>query len=187
MVKIVCFGDSITARKEGFSNPMLTAKLENQLDNVTIINAGVSGNNTNDALSRIESDVMKHHPDLVTVLFGANDAAFHKLIDLEIYKSNLYKIVALLNPKSTILISPAPVDEKVQFARTNEVLSHYASTVKQVAEDTGSQSIDFFAEMIALKDYPKKLKGIKNDGLHFGEEGYDFLVRLIVCKINEII
>jgi len=36
----------------------------------------VPGNNTFDALERIEKDVLRHNPDFVTVLFGANDAAF---------------------------------------------------------------------------------------------------------------
>lgn len=158
MLKLVCFGVSITARKEGLAKPMLTTKLDSQLENVEIINAGVPGNNTCDAISRIEQDVIIHSPDLVTVLFGANDAAFHKMIDLETYKTNLFKITHLLKPERTILISPAPVDEKVHFARTNEVLSKYASVVKQVADNTGSHFIDFFSELISLDDYPENLK-----------------------------
>ena len=40
--------------------------------------------------------------------------------------------------------------------------------------------------MLSLEDYQKKLIGIHNDGLHFGEEGYDILVDLIVKKIQGI-
>jgi len=50
----------------------------------------------------------------------------------------------MIKPERTILISPAPVDEKIQFARTNEVLFDYAAAVKQVAVDTGSHFIGFF-------------------------------------------
>ncbi|QDP41578.1 SGNH/GDSL hydrolase family protein [Radiobacillus deserti] len=185
MLKLVCFGDSITARKEGLDTPMLTTKLAEQLDNFEVINAGVSGNNTVDAISRIENDVMKHKPDLVTVWFGANDAAFHKMVDLNTYKSNMYKITQMIKPERTILISPAPVDENVQFARSNDVLFDYASAVKQVAVDTGSHFVDCFSEMIACDDYPHILKGTRNDGLHFGDKGYDFLVHLLVEKIRE--
>lgn len=186
MLKVVCFGDSLTARKEGFEKPMLTSKLASILENVEIMNAGVSGDNTCDALSRIEKDVIKHNPDLVTVLFGANDAAFHKQVDLKTFKENLYKIVHILKPERTILISPAPVDESVQFARTNEVLFAYAAVVREVADSTNSHFIDFFSELISLENYPQKLKGLENDGLHFGEEGYDFLVGLIAKKIEGI-
>lgn len=186
MLKVVCFGDSITARKEGFDKPMLTSKLASTLENNDVINAGVSGDNTSDAVFRIEKDVMELNPDLVTVLFGANDAAFHKQINLEMFKENLYKIVQTLKPEKTILISPAPVDEKVQFARTNEVLFAYADVVREVAASTNSHFIDFFTELISLENYPQKLKGLENDGLHFGEEGYDILVGLITKKVEEV-
>lgn len=186
MLKLVCFGDSITARKEGLDAPVLTTKLSEQVEGFEVINAGVSGNNTINAIARIENDVIKHNPDLVTVLFGTNDAAFHKMIDLETYKANIYIITQMIKPERTILITPAPVDEKVQFARTNEVLFDYASAVKQVAVDTGGHVIDLFSKMIVLDDYPQILKGIRNDGLHFGDKGYDFLVRLLVEKIKEV-
>jgi len=186
MKKLVCFGDSLTARKEGFEKPMLTTKLAEQLNQYEVINAGVSGDNTMDGLDRIKRDVLPHKPDGVTVLFGANDAAFHKTVPIDLYKKNLYKIVECISPEKTILISPAPVDEKIQRARTNEVLNQYASAAAEVAKDTGCHFIDFFHQMISLEDYPVKLRGIKNDGLHFGIEGYDFLVQLITKKINSI-
>ncbi|GAA0499719.1 SGNH/GDSL hydrolase family protein [Salinibacillus aidingensis] len=186
MEKLVCFGDSITARKEGYDTPMLTTKLAVQLEGFEVINAGASGNNTYDALSRIENDVIKYNPNLVTVMFGANDAAFHKMVDLETYKTNIYKITQMIKPKRTILITPAPVDEKVQFARTNEVLFDYALSVNHVAVETGCHFIDFFSKMIALDNYPQMLKGIRNDGLHFGAKGYDFLVGLLLEKIREV-
>ncbi|SPU10891.1 esterase [Niallia circulans] len=56
--------------------------LADTIDHYEIINAGINGNNTVDALNRIEADVIQKQPDLVTILFGANDAAFHKMIDL---------------------------------------------------------------------------------------------------------
>ncbi|MGP4070010.1 SGNH/GDSL hydrolase family protein [Halobacillus sp. B29] len=186
MKTFVCFGDSLTARKEGFEEPMLTTKLAKQLNQYEFINAGVSGDNTVDGLERMERDVMSHKPDGVTVFFGANDAAFHKNIPLDLYQKNLHEMVARISPEKTILISPAPVDEKVQKARTNEDLEQYASAARVVAEDTGCHFIDFFHQMISLEDYPIKLRGIKNDGLHFGEEGYDFLVQLITKKIKSI-
>ncbi|MGP4074707.1 SGNH/GDSL hydrolase family protein [Halobacillus sp. K22] len=186
MKKLVCFGDSLTARNEGFDQPMLTTKLAKQFNQYEVINAGVSGDNTVDGLSRMERDVMVHEPDGVTVFFGANDAAFHKTVPIELYKKNLFKIVERISPERTILISPAPVDEKVQMARTNAVLYQYAFAAKQVAEDTGCHFIDFYHQMISLEDYPDKLRGIKDDGLHFGEEGYDFLVQLLTEKIKSI-
>ncbi|WP_400241523.1 SGNH/GDSL hydrolase family protein [Niallia sp. JL1B1071] len=186
MSLLICFGDSITAGVENRNEAVLTAKLADKIDYYEIINAGVNGNTTINALKRIQEDVINKQPDLVTVLFGANDAAFHKMIELPIYQNNIRRIVQLIGPDKTILISPAPIDETVQFARTNEILASYANAVKDVATETGAYFIDFYSEMLSLKDYQNKLKGIHNDGLHFGEEGYDILVDLIVKKLREI-
>jgi len=76
-MKLICFGDSLTSRTEGHEQPLLTKKLQRKLGgNWGVLNAGVAGNNTFDALERLESGVLAHDPDFVTILFGANDAGF---------------------------------------------------------------------------------------------------------------
>ncbi|WP_261129040.1 GDSL-type esterase/lipase family protein [Bacillus sp. Marseille-Q3570] len=186
MLKLVCFGDSISARNEGYVNPILTTKLSSKLKDFEIINSGVAGDNTFDALKRIEKDVVNHNPDIVTILFGANDAAFHKMIDLKSYENNLIKIIHSTSPKKTILISPSPVDEEKQFARNNRILSKYALIVRKVDETNGSYFIDFFTEMLVQDHFQEILEGLENDGLHFGDKGYDILADLIINKIEEI-
>jgi len=179
-MKLVLFGDSITARREGHDRPLLTIKLEDKLrGNWEIINAGVPGNNTFDALDRIENDVLVHNPDFVTVLFGANDAALHKMVKLNDFERNLTDIVTAIIPEKTILISPAPVDEKIQHARTNAVLRQYAEGVRAISVSTGSHYIDLFTTMVGLQNLSEILKGLRNDGLHFGELGYDYLSSMI--------
>jgi len=183
---LVCFGDSITARKEGSPFPILTSKLEQQLTNWKIINAGVSGNNTYDALKRIDSDVIIHNPDLVTILFGANDAAFHKMVQLEEFGQNLLNMVIKIGSERVILISPAPVNEELQKSRTNEVLMNYSKEVERVATITNSYYIDLFTLMINKPDYPSMLINERNDGLHFGKYGYEFLSHTISDKIKQL-
>ncbi|MGP4079401.1 SGNH/GDSL hydrolase family protein [Pseudalkalibacillus sp. R45] len=186
MLKLVCFGDSITARNEGYAKPILATKLSSILKDFEIINSGVAGDNTFDALKRIEKDVVNHNPDLATILFGANDAAFHKMIDLETFENNMIKLVHSISPEKTILISPSPVDEEKQDARNNKTLREYALIVKKVAESNGCYFIDLFTEMLARDHFQEILKGLENDGLHFGEKGYDILADLIINKIEEI-
>lgn len=40
---------------------------------ITVINAGIGGNNTRDLLARMDRDVFAHHPALVCLLAGTND------------------------------------------------------------------------------------------------------------------
>ncbi|OAE28711.1 hypothetical protein AXG93_2091s1180 [Marchantia polymorpha subsp. ruderalis] len=117
-------------------------------------------------------DTSPNPPLLVTVFFGANDAALPdrgsraQHVPLVEYKENLRKIVAHLkeaNVKHIILITPPPVDIKGRQAyaratygekaeelpeRTNEAAGQYAQACETVAQETGV-----------------------SDGLHFTPEG----------------
>lgn len=47
--------------------PRLTPRLQEMFPNWKVVNAGVPGDNTFDALNRIEEDVILYKPDFVTV------------------------------------------------------------------------------------------------------------------------
>ncbi|WP_397536931.1 GDSL-type esterase/lipase family protein [Rummeliibacillus pycnus] len=183
-MKIVCFGDSITAREEGYPKPMLTTMLEQKLTEHLFINAGVRGDTTVTAVERLENDVLKRNPDLVTILFGANDSAAHKLVRLEDYEENLRFFVKKIGAKKVILISPAPVDEALQPHRSNARIKAYGDTVKKISDEIGCNFIDFFSALYERSNYREILIGIKNDGLHFGEEGYQLLSNMIAKEIR---
>lgn len=186
MLEVICFGDSITARKEGYPSPILTHKMSSKMPNYKFINAGVSGNTTEQAMFRFNKDVLSKRPDVVTVLFGANDSATDKLVDIDTFKRNISLFTKQIGPEKTILISPAPVDESLQRNRTNERLKQYAQVVKEVAEETNSYFIDFFQIVYSKPNYKELLVGEKNDGLHFGEACYELLSDVIVEKIEDM-
>ena len=60
------FGDSLTAMS-GWPQDVAT-----QL-NMHLVNSGVGGNTTADALKRFDSDVASKDPDIVLIAFGTND------------------------------------------------------------------------------------------------------------------
>ncbi|HEK9099990.1 SGNH/GDSL hydrolase family protein [Bacillus pfraonensis] len=187
MNTLICFGDSITA-DETFWNgtPRLTPRLQEHFPDWKVENAGVPGDDTFDALRRIEEDVLSYDPTFVTVFFGANDAAFHKQVSLQEYEENLIEIVKKISPEKVLLISPAPVDEERQQARTNEVLSQYARVVEEVAKQTGSHFLDLHSHMTHESDYKKFVENEERDGLHFSVVGYEYLAELMGSKLKEI-
>ena len=69
--KLVCFGDSLTARPKGYYHFL---KKELEPKGIELINAGVSGDKTPAALTRLERDVISHAPTAVSLFFGTNDA-----------------------------------------------------------------------------------------------------------------
>ena len=69
---IIALGDSITFGVGATPGQNYVDELEKRLG-VDIINAGVSGNTTRDALERLQRDVLSQNPSTVIVLLGGND------------------------------------------------------------------------------------------------------------------
>ena len=69
---IVCYGDSITRGHGVESNRSYPAVLGTMLRQ-NVINAGIDGDISTEALKRIESDVLDRAPLLVIIEFGGND------------------------------------------------------------------------------------------------------------------
>lgn len=195
MQKMVCFGDSHTAKEQDeFGNPRLTPRLRKALPGWTIINSGVGGDNTRKALNRLQSDVLSHKPDLVTVLIGTADASEQKHVEIQEYQENLTRIVNQITPSKTILISSPPIDYERLLARkqafplanmvTMEVLEQYVQQATEVAKQTECYFIDLWDEMHKQSNYSGLLH--PKDGAHFNEQGYEFLSASILRKIQSI-
>ena len=111
-VKIVCFGDSVTGLyyhtggRRAYTD-LIGLALRRSFPEVSItaINAGISGNDTRDALARITEDVLSHKPDLVTVMFGLNDMT---KVPLEEFKANLIEIIKRCRAGGAEVLSPLP-------------------------------------------------------------------------------
>ncbi|MDD9149448.1 GDSL-type esterase/lipase family protein [Sporolactobacillus sp. CQH2019] len=181
--KLICFGDSITAGWDGSrERPALTRRLEKGLKWL-IRNAGVPGETTEQALTRIDKDVLSRNYNRVTILFGANDSSLHKGISLEKFMDNMTIMAKSCGSGRTILITPSPViEERQKGKRTNGRISIYAEAVRRVAAETGSALVDLQRRMLEKADYRPMLQA---DGLHFSSAGYDFLSGLIIHEIEK--
>ncbi|NOY81986.1 MAG: AMP-binding protein [Kiritimatiellaeota bacterium] len=70
-MRIVCFGDSLTSC--GGENGRYSDILADRFPGHEFINRGVGGETFEDALLRLDTDVLAQRPDIVLVEFGAND------------------------------------------------------------------------------------------------------------------
>ena len=65
------------------------------LDEIRVINAGIGGNNSRNLLARIDSDVLRHRPDLVILMVGSNDMLnSNNAVPLAEYEKNLDQLAA---------------------------------------------------------------------------------------------
>lgn len=183
MKTLVCFGDSITSKEKSKDGSLrLTSRLRQELTEWVVMNAGIPAETTRAALVRLQDDVLRHQPDLVTILFGANDSSDHRLIPLNEYENNLTYMVNKIGAEKVILISPAPVYEEKQKARTNERMNDYVQIVKKVAKHEGTHYVPLF-ETFSERNIQKY---VIDDGLHFNKFGYEELSELILREIHRL-
>lgn len=189
-MKILLTGDSIIARREGLSEPRLNYELKKRISEIELMNTAVSGINSGAFFARLSELVLtKEKCDKIVILLGTNDLAIHKQVPIEQFKQNMEliasSIICLYWPENVILISPPAVDEQKQHVRNNELVAAYAQVVKEVANEYKFTYIDLCEEMLRQGNLAKLCRGIKNDGLHFGEQGYKLLADLIAKEVNE--
>jgi len=86
---IVCFGDSLT-HGTGASNGETYPYFLQKFTNLTVVNAGVHGDTSQQGLERI-NEIFQFKPFMVLIEFGAND--FFKKIPIATTKKNIEAIV----------------------------------------------------------------------------------------------
>jgi lysophospholipase L1-like esterase len=102
--RVVCLGDSITKgyrpgvkEEEAFPARLEAALRKGGID-VEVLNVGIGGENTAQARTRLQAAVIDQRPDVVTVMYGANDSYIDKgkttpRVSLDDYRANLTAIV----------------------------------------------------------------------------------------------
>ena len=175
-VKIVALGDSLTP------NGGWTETIGDMLG-TDIINAGEGADRTDEAIKRFDNDVAAFDPDIVLIMFGAND-----LNQLNKYNSSLR--VKFENNLQTLHDKCAAIGAKAVFMTPTKMdYSYYESkfteqggidycyktflqTIKDVAERNGCVFVDNFAPWDKLED----VKQYIIDSGHPNAQGYALLI-----------
>ncbi len=202
---IVVLGDSITrgARPAKASLPAVLpeetfcAVLEKQLAeqgrSVTVINAGVPSNRTDQGIDRLKADVLSHKPDLVLIMYGTNDSCYdtgktEPRLSLAEYEKNLNAMIASIRKAGArpILMTPPPLKDGWGFPRnavyvktgSNGPLSTYAEACRQIAARENIPLIDHFS--IWSEKGNDFVKDLLPDGCHPNAAGHKILAETII-------
>lgn len=166
---IVAFGDSLVVgvgASEGHDFVSLVSKKIGE----TIINKGVSGDTTQDALSRID-DVLKEDPGLVIVLLGGND--YLKRIPKETTFANLHTIVSKLKEKDIRIL--------LLGVRGGLLRDTYASDFGDFAEKEGIPYISNVLDgLIGNQKY-------MSDEVHPSDAGYEIIANRVAPVVKKLI
>lgn len=188
-VVIACMGDSVThgcfevfINRHGHIDTRFDAKsgyalrLGERLQALypvcapSIINAGISGDNAANGLKRLERDVLRFSPDLVTVNFGLNDAMNPKVDEgVSTYARAMDGLFGRIVDAGSecLLVTPSFMCEYVsqeltddfliQMAhaavtvQTESILARYVDAAREAARRRGVPIADTYARWEALK------------------------------------
>jgi lysophospholipase L1-like esterase len=98
---VVFFGDSITAGQGAELGQDFPSLIGKKL-NIPIVNAGVSGNKTQDALLRIDHDVLSKNPAVVVIELGINDLLFN--LNAQTTTKNFESILSRIKPTGAKIV-----------------------------------------------------------------------------------
>ncbi|MDZ7650474.1 MAG: GDSL-type esterase/lipase family protein [Cytophagales bacterium] len=167
-----------------FSGNSITegANWKRLLKDSTIINRGISGDNTFGALARID-EIIKLKPASLFILIGTNDLS--KKIPDEIIIENIFAIVSRVKagtPKTKIFVQsilpvnntvekfPQQFDNEYHILTINDQLSRYAERLRYTY-------IDLYGKF--LDDQGKLKSSYTFDGLHLSASGYQQWVEIL--------
>lgn len=194
---IVALGDSVTlgVRRDGSVKPDQTfvALLGNEPGR-KVVNAGIGGNNTDQMLARLNSDVLSHQPDTVIIMAGLNDAAYidpgpvartWPRVSAEKFEGNLTAMVRAIKAAGArvILMTPNPMTARypysnLGFYRGNDInhgLRLYHVATIEVGRKESACVVDVFDAIMKESQWESMLP----DGIHPNPEGHRLIYRLI--------
>jgi len=179
-IRIVAFGDSLTAGlglapQDAFPSKLAIALRANGYD-VSIANAGVSGDTTTAALARLDWSVPAG-TQAVILEFGANDA-FRGVIP-SIVSQNLDEIILRLKARNVEVLLAG------MYAPRNLGKDYYTAfdaVYPALAKKYGLLFVPFF-----LKDVAGIAALNQPDGVHPTAEGVDVVVKTMLPSTEELI
>jgi acyl-CoA thioesterase I len=182
-LRILALGDSLT---QGYGLPPETdfpTKLEEALKakglDVSVINAGVSGDTSAGGLARLDYSLgdSSSQPDAAIVELGANDGL--RGLPVDAMEQNLDAILMTLKDRKIPVLfagMKGPRNYGADYAR------RFDAVYPRLARKYGVVFYPFFLEGVALQP-----KLIQADGLHPNPEGVQVIVSMILPKVMELV
>ncbi|KAE9042795.1 hypothetical protein PR003_g3622 [Phytophthora rubi] len=210
---VLLTGDSLTEHGTDVSKSGWAALLQGEYSRTAdVVNRGLPGYNTKwffkDIAPTIEREIRKGvytTPSLITIWFGANDAALatgyssEEHVPIEDYNENLKKIVSgfwsAAPTAGILLITPPHVNDAARaklavavngsIDRTNAMTKKYAQACVETGASIGVPVLDLNSYFNAMNETTRDALLI-SDGLHFNSSGNELVYEQLTEKIAAV-
>ena len=187
---IVAIGSSSTAGA-GASSPAasypsrLAVELQQRFPghDITVLNRGINGEETDDMMARFSADVLAEHPQLVLWQVGTNSVLRDRPLDT--HSAQLHQGIEELKAANVdvVLIDP-------QFAPAVNVKPETSDMIEQIALAAKEENVDLFRRFAVMRNwYEVQHLGfadfISPDQLHMNDWSYACWAKLFGAAIAE--
>jgi lysophospholipase L1-like esterase len=195
--RIVVLGDSITkgyragvTQAETFAS-LLQDSLRAAGHDVDVINQGVGGERTDQALARLNRDVLALEPDIVTVMYGTNDSYVDQgqqdsRLSAEQFRQNLELILAELRRigiQPILMTEPRWGDQAGNNGageHPNLRLEKFVDECRSVADKTQTPLIDHFKVWTKANSDGTDIGAWTTDQCHPNPAGHSIIAETIL-------
>jgi acyl-CoA thioesterase I len=177
---IVAFGDSLTAGYGADPGKSYPDYLQKDLDlagyNYHVINAGISGNTTKDAVDRLQ-DVLALKPEVVIVAFGGNDGL--RGLPLSSTRENMDQIIrALKDSGARVVLGGITLPPNYGPDYVRQFNSIYAEAAKKY-------SLPWIPFL--LRNVYGVPGGMQEDGIHATAQGNEQVARNLMPLVKPLL
>ncbi|MEQ1828572.1 MAG: GDSL-type esterase/lipase family protein, partial [Pirellula sp.] len=203
-IRIVALGDSITKgtragvkQEETFAERVNLA-LQTGSPKAVVINVGIGGERTDQALRRLTSDVLIHKPTVVTIMYGTNDSYVDvgksdSRLTVDEYRGNLERIVRELRAAG---VTPVLMTEPRwgKTAKANGIGEHpnvrlekFVAACREVATSTQTILVDHFQHWTDAELEGVDIGTWTTDQCHPNAEGHRVMAELMLPTLQKAI
>lgn len=174
---IVCLGDSVTGvyyhtgGRRAYPEMLKTAiRTTHPNANVQVINAGISGHTTANGLQRLDNDVLRHKPTLVTISFGLNDMV---RVPADQFRANLEQLIDRCRSAGSLVMLCMPNAVIETSDRPISKLSEFCDIIRAVGREKDVPICDQYATGERLKQRaPWTWRLTMSDAIHPNMDGH---------------
>ncbi|MEX0728155.1 MAG: GDSL-type esterase/lipase family protein [Planctomycetaceae bacterium] len=199
-LRVVTLGDSITAGKragvtaEQTFASLLDDRLQAAGNDAEVINAGIGGERTDQAIQRIARDVIAKEPTVVTIMYGTNDSYVDKgktdsRISKDEYRAYLTQIVQQLQQagiQPVLMTEPRWGDNAANGIGEdpNIRLEKYLDSCREVAKELNVPLVDHYALWSKARENGQVIYDWTTDSCHPNAEGHAVMTAAIFPVVN---
>ncbi|MBI3862758.1 MAG: SGNH/GDSL hydrolase family protein [Planctomycetia bacterium] len=195
-VKIVALGDSITKGVRSGVKPdetfaaLLEVDLKKQGVRAEVVNVGIGGERTDQALARLEKEVIAAKPQFVTIMYGTNDSYVDKgatepRLTAVDYRRNLAALCDKLRAAGitpVLMTEPrwGPDARNGLDENPNGRLEKYMEECRAIAKERKLPLVDHFAHWTKAESEGTKIADWTTDQCHPNPAGHRVMADLIL-------